>query len=101
MAVTEMAVQPLAAQERRHSQMRANVMDQRGRRGEKPKTGKAVARIASGKRKRASLCAIATWASTKGKLTQVSACRALRSHIATIAAMMTRVMAKKICAGNR
>ena len=45
----------------------SKVSRQRGSRGEKPSTGKAVARIASGNRKRASLCAIARCASTKGK----------------------------------
>src|ERR1700712_2279430 len=98
---TEIAVTVLAAQDLRQPQTRVKAFRQRGRRGEKPRTGKAIARIARGNRKRASLWAMATWASTKGTVTQVTAWRGLRSHIRTSATIKTRVMAKKICAGSK
>ena len=101
MASSESAATPFITQESRQLQTRAKTARQRGSRGEKPKTGKAVAKIDMGKRKRASLCAIAIWTSTKGKVVQLSGWRGLRSHIATIAAIRTSVMAKKICAGVR
>jgi len=94
-------VTALAAQDPRQRQTRVKVSRPSGRRGEKPSTGKDVARMASGNRKRASLCATATCASTKGKVAQVTGCRALRNHMQTIAAISTKVMAKKICAGNK
>src|SRR5690349_16049443 len=98
---TEIAVTAFIAQDLRQLQMRANKVRQRGRCGEKPNTGKAVANIAMGKRKRASLCAIAIWARTKDAVVQLSGWRGLRSHIASIAAIRITVMARKICAGSR
>src|ERR1700722_5548389 len=101
MARSEIAVTTLAAQDLRQLQMRAKLSCPSGRRGEKPSTGKAVDRIASGKRNRASLWATAICTKKKGKLAQLTTWRGLRNHIATIAAISTKVIAKNICAGKR
>src|SRR5579863_711380 len=99
-ADTDEAVTNFAAAERRQAQARAAQARPRGRSGENPRTGNAVATMASGNRNRGSLCATSAWITMKGTVTQVTTWRGLRTHMANIATMRTMQIGRKMFAGT-